>query len=114
MNFWSRWVFLAACDGLFLVVVSGGYSPGRCMGFSLQCLLWLGSTGSGRAGLSNCASWALVAPRHMESSLTWFGRQILIHCTTREVRVLQGSMYSFWASKTPARSQLVFCEIFCV
>ena len=52
-----HWVFLAR-DGLFLVVVSGGYSPGRCMGFLLWGLLWLWSTGSGRAGLSNCGSWA--------------------------------------------------------
>ena len=89
---------LAARDGLFLVVVSGGYSPGRRVGF-LQCFLCLGSTGSGCAGLSNCGSWALVAPRHMESSWTRFGRQILIHCTTREVRVLQGSMYYFLGIK---------------
>ena len=46
-------------------------------------------------GLSTCGCRALVAPRHVESSWTWVGRQILILCTTREVRVLRGSIYSF-------------------
>ena len=35
-------------------------------------------------GLSTCGCRALVAPRHVESSWTWVGRQILILCTTRE------------------------------
>ena len=43
--FWLCWVFVAAC-GLSPVVLSGGYSLLRCMGFSLQRLLLLQSTGS--------------------------------------------------------------------
>ena len=42
-----------------LVVVSGGYSSLQCVGFSLQWLLLLRSTGSRRAGFSSCGSWAL-------------------------------------------------------
>ena len=40
-----NWVFIAAC-GLPLAVVSRDYSPLLCVGFSLQCLLLLQSTGS--------------------------------------------------------------------
>ena len=43
--FLLRWVFVAAC-GLFLFAASGGYSSLRCVGFSLQWLLLLRSTGS--------------------------------------------------------------------
>ena len=63
--FWPRWVFVAA-RGLSLAVVSGGSSSWRYVGFSLQCLLFLQSTGSRHAGsevvalrLSSCGSWAL-------------------------------------------------------
>ena len=42
-------VFVAAC-GLSLVAASGGYSSLWCVGFSLQWLLLLWSTGSRRAG----------------------------------------------------------------
>ena len=65
-NFLLHWVFVAAC-GLFLVVVSGGYSSLRCAGFSLKWFLLLQSTGSRHAGsvvvahgLSSCGSWALL------------------------------------------------------
>ena len=47
--FWLRWVFVAA-RGLSLVVASGGYSSLWCVGFSLQWLLLLRSTGSRLAG----------------------------------------------------------------
>ena len=47
--FWLPWVFLAA-RGLSPVVVSGGYSLLRCVGFSLWWLLLLQSTGSRHAG----------------------------------------------------------------
>ena len=49
LNFWLRWVFVAA-RGLSLGAVSGGYSSLRCTGFSLQWLLLLQSTGSSCAG----------------------------------------------------------------
>ena len=56
--FCLRWVFIAAC-GVSLVVVSGGYSSLRCVGFSLRWLLLLRSMGSSCAGFSSCGSWAL-------------------------------------------------------
>ena len=94
--FWLCWVFIAVC-GLSLVGASGGYSPLRCMGFSLQWLLLLRSTGSRCAGFSSCSTRAsvvvaqgLIAPRHVGSSRTragtcvpCIGRQILNHCATR-------------------------------
>ena len=43
--FWFCWVFVAA-HGFLLVVVSGGYSSLSCVGFSLQRLLLLWSTGT--------------------------------------------------------------------
>ena len=62
--FWLRWVFVAG-HGLSLVA-SGGYSPLRCVGFSLQWLLLLRSMGSRcvgfsscGTGFSSCGSWAL-------------------------------------------------------
>ena len=51
--FWLRWVFVAA-RGLSLVAASGGYSSLRCVGFSLQWLLLLQSTGSRHEGFSSC------------------------------------------------------------
>ena len=56
--FWLLWVFVAM-RGLSQVAVSGGYSSLWCVGFSLQWLLLLQSTGSRRAGFSSCGSWAL-------------------------------------------------------
>ena len=55
--FWLCWVFVAAC-GLSLVVASGGCSSLQCMGFSLQWLLLLRSTGSRHVGFSSCGMWA--------------------------------------------------------
>ena len=107
--FWLHWVFVAA-RGLSLVAASGGYSSLWCMGFSLQWLLLLRSTGSRRVGFSSCGMWAqqlwlagsrvqaqqlwrtgLVAPWHVGSSrdrartrVPCIGRQIPNHCTTRE------------------------------
>ena len=53
--------------GLSLVAVSGGYSSLRCVGFSLQWLLLLQSTGSRHTGsvvvahgLSSCGARALL------------------------------------------------------
>ena len=108
--FWLCWVFIAA-RGLSLVAVSWGYSSLQCTDLSLRWLLLLPSTGSRRAGFSSCGTWAqqlwlpgsraqaqqlwhtgLVAPQHVGSSRTraqtrvpCIGRQILSHCTTREV-----------------------------
>ena len=55
--FCLRWVFVAV-RGLSLVAGSGGYSSLRCVGFSLQWLLLLRSTGSRCAGFSNCGTQA--------------------------------------------------------
>ena len=41
---------LLLCMGFSLVATSTGYSLLRCAGFSLQWLLWLRNTGSGRRG----------------------------------------------------------------
>ena len=97
--------------GFSLVAASGGYSLLRCVGFSLQWLLLLRSTGSRCAGFSSCVTQAqymwhtgsraqaqylwhtgLAAPRHVGSSwmrartrVSCIGRQILNHCATREV-----------------------------
>ena len=54
---WLCCIFFAA-HGLSLVAVSGGYSALWCMGFSLQWLLLLQSTGSRRAGFSSCGTRA--------------------------------------------------------
>ena len=53
--FWLCWIFVAV-RGLSLVAVSGGHSSLRSVGFSLQWLLLLRSTGSRRAGLSSCST----------------------------------------------------------
>ena len=45
IHLWLHWVFIAV-RGLSLVAASGGYSSLQCMGFSLQWLLLLWSTGS--------------------------------------------------------------------
>ena len=90
--FWLRWVFVAA-HGLSLVAVSGGYSSLRCMGFSLQWLLLLRSTGSRGAssvvvarGL--CCSVACgIFPHQGSTRVPCIGRWILNHCATREVPV---------------------------
>ena len=85
---------------LSLVAASGGYSSLWCVGFSLQWLLLLWSTGSKRVGFSSCGTrdqqlWltGLVAPRHVGSSWTrartrvpCIGRRILNHCATREAQ----------------------------
>ena len=57
LNFWLCQVFVAV-RGLSLVVVSGGYSSLRCVGFSLWWLLLLWSTGSRRMGFSSCGARA--------------------------------------------------------
>ena len=76
MYVWLCQVFIAA-RGLSLVAASGGYSSLRCVGFSLQWLLLLQSTGSRRAGFSSCGMRAqqlwymgLVALQHVGSSRT--------------------------------------------
>ena len=78
--FWLCWVFTALCE-FSLVTVSRGYS-----------LLWCASFPLGVVSLLSEWCMDLVALWHMESSQTrdrthvpCIGRQILIHCTTREV-----------------------------
>ena len=83
------------------VAVWAFYSYGKqgLLFVGVQGLLLFWGTGFRHAGSSSCSPWAqllwlmgLVAPRHVESSQTrnWthvpcIGRQILIHCATREV-----------------------------
>ena len=83
------------------VAVWAFYSYGKqgLLFVGVQGLLLFRGTGSRHAGFSSCSPWAqllwlmaLVAPRHVESSQTrnWthvpcIGRQIPIHCATREV-----------------------------
>ena len=50
------WVFVVVC-GLSLVETSGGYSSLQCMGFLLQWLLSLQSTGSRCMVFSSCSTW---------------------------------------------------------
>ena len=79
------------CAGFSLVLANGGYSPLQCSGFSLQWLLLLKLPGS-RMQAQQLRRTGLVAPRHVESSLTrdrtcvpCIGRWILYHWTTSEV-----------------------------
>ena len=107
--FWLCWVIVAA-RALSLAVTSRGYSLLRCAGSSLSWLLLWQSTGSRHTGFSSCGKRAqqlwfagsrvqaqqlwrtgLVALWHVGSSWTraqtcvpCIGRQILIHCATRE------------------------------
>ena len=89
---------------LSLVVVSKGYSLLRYMGFSLQWLLLLRSTGSGHAGLSSRSRGlyimgSVVLAQRLQCYVVygisldqglnlvpciW---QILTHCTTKEVLI---------------------------
>ena len=92
--FWLRWVFVVD-RGLSLVAACGGYSLLWCLGFSLQWLLLLQSTGSRRAGsvvvacgLSSCGSQAYLLCGMWDTAQTHvpcIGRWILNHCATREV-----------------------------
>ena len=61
--FWLCWVFIVV-HGLSLVAVSRGYSLLQCVGFSLQWLLLLRSTGSRHAGFSSCGTQASVVVAH--------------------------------------------------
>ena len=79
-HFWLHWVFIASC--------------GLLVGFSLQWLLLCQSTGSRLVCFS---SWSTqpYSTRHVGSSwprdgtrVPCIGRQILTHCTTREVPLL--------------------------
>ena len=84
-----HWIFVAA-RGLYPVVESRGYSSLQWSVFSRWWLLLLQSTGS--RYMDFLRQMGLAAPRCEESSRTrdWahgpcIGRQILIHCTTREI-----------------------------
>ena len=73
--FWLHWVFIAVF-GLSLVAASRGFSSLQCMGFSLQWLPLLRSTGSGCMSFSNCSMWAqqllLLGSEHRLSGCgTW-------------------------------------------
>ena len=135
--FWLCWVFVAV-HGLSLVVKSRGYSSLWCMGFSLQWLLLLQSTGSRHAGFSSCGTWAqqlwhassraqaqqlwctgLVAPRHVGSSwaraqthVPCIGRWILNHCATREAafQILNSHLWPLIGQHRPAHKR---CSSIC-
>ena len=55
--FWLSWVFVVAC-GLSLLAVSRDYFSLQYVGFSLQWLLLLWSTGSRCVRFSSCDTWA--------------------------------------------------------
>lgn len=88
-----------AVQGLSPVAVSKSSSPLRSPGFTLPWLPLLWCMGSRSVGFSSCSTqarelWLLgfAAHLHAESSQTRdqthvprIGRQILIHCITREV-----------------------------
>ena len=94
--FWLCSVFVAMWA---FSMVSWDCSWLRCRGFLLWWLLLVWSTGCRCTGSSSCSVWAqelwhmgLVAPWSVESSWTknqtpvsCTGRQIVIHCTQREV-----------------------------
>ena len=73
--FWLHQVFVSAC-GLSLVAASGGYSQLWCMGFSLQWLLLLRSTGSRHVGFSSCG---LRAPVVVVCGLQSAGSVVVAH-----------------------------------
>ena len=82
---------LCFCARSFSSCGNWGHSSSRCTGLSLSRPLLLRSTGSRRAGAQQLWLMGLVAPRHVGSSQTrartrvsCIGRQILIHCATRE------------------------------
>ena len=98
--FWLLWVF-TAMHGLSLVVVSGGCSALRWVGFPLQWFSWCRAWALGRAGFSTCSPRALEhwssscgarasLPRGMwhlpgpgiESMFPCTGRKILNHSWT--------------------------------
>ena len=76
-----------------------GFLQWQCTGFSQWWLLLLWSTGSRCTGFSSCSAWApQLVVYGLSCSVAWgifpnqdqthafcVGRQILIHCTTREV-----------------------------
>ena len=80
--FWLHWVFVAA-RGLSLVVASRGYSSLQCVGFSLQWLLLLQSTGSRQVGFSNCGTW-------LSSCGSWALERRLSSCGSR-AQLLRGT-----------------------
>ena len=67
---WLHWVFIAAC-GLSVVAERRGYSSLRCLGFSLQWLLLLPSTGSRHMGFSNFCSQALELRLSNSGAQAW-------------------------------------------
>ena len=67
---WLHWVFIAAC-GLSEVAERMCYSSLRCLGFSLQWLLLLPSTGSRHMGFSNFCSQALELRLSNSGAQAW-------------------------------------------
>ena len=103
--FWLHWVFVAV-RGLSLVALSRGYSWLRCMGFSLQWLLLLRSSGSRHAGSAvvarrlwsagsvvvahglSCSAACGIFLDQGSTRVPCIGRRTLNHCATRECMML--------------------------
>ena len=91
---WLHWVFVAACERS-LVMVSGDFSCCRAQALGA----WASVVTARRP---NSCGDGLIALRPVESSQTrdqthvlCIGRQILIHCTTREVGLFAYFLLSF-------------------
>ena len=79
LDWFCGWAGSSLPRGLSLVVESGAYSSLRCLGFSLQWLLLLWSTGSGAGRPQYLWHRGLGASRHVESSQTQDGTQVPWH-----------------------------------
>ena len=108
--FWLSWVFIAA-HGLSLVAASRGYSPGAVGGLPL-----LQSLGS-RAQVQWLWLTGLVALQRVGSSQTGdgthvpcIGRQILHHCTTREV-LLSSFLFVAWFMFFPVQHAVKYTNL---
>ena len=92
--FWLCWVSIAVW-AFFLVAESGSYSLLQCVGFSLQWLLLLWSQALGCSGFSSCSGVVVhglscsmacgILLDRDRTCISCIGKQILIHCATREV-----------------------------
>ena len=126
-NFWLHWVFFAV-HRLSLVATSRGYSSLWHAGFSLWWLLLLWSTDSRHTGCSSCGLQAL---EHRVSSCgarvscsaacgifadqgsnpcPLHCRQILNHCTTREVPGVNYQLRKIYLSLTNQSLVLLWVE----
>ena len=107
---WLLQVFIALW-GLSLVVAIRGYSSLRCVGFSLQWLLLLGSMSSRAHWLQQLWRMGLVALRHMVS--TWTRDWTHSSCTGRwtpSTVPLYQCFYPFFQLSSVAHLGLTICD----